>query len=69
MYFHVINDTLFCLDHRSNAGQAAVTIAGTTCTVSSISNTEIVCVTGQHTPSQKTSVTVEINGNGVADQV
>jgi hypothetical protein len=25
MYFHVINDTLFCLDHRSNAGQAAVT--------------------------------------------
>lgn len=69
MYFTVINIYVFCFDHRSNSGQASVTIAGTTCTVSSISNTEIVCTTGQHTPSQKTSVTVEINGNGVADKV
>ncbi|CAG2205079.1 unnamed protein product [Mytilus edulis] len=52
----------------NNPAQVDVTIAGTTCTVSTATDTQIVCTTGQHTPSQKTSVTVEINGNGIADQ-
>lgn len=57
------------LYYRNNPAQVDVTIAGTTCTVSTATDTKIVCTTGQHTPSQKTFVTVEINGNGIADQV
>lgn len=46
-----------------------VKIAGTRCNVTSVTDTEIVCITGQHSPSQKTNVWVEINGNGMATQV
>ncbi|XP_052063691.1 fibrocystin-L-like [Mytilus californianus] len=45
-----------------------VKIAGTPCNVSTVTDTEIVCLTGKHSPSQKTKVWVEINGNGMATQ-
>ncbi len=46
-----------------------VTIGGTECTIQSESETQIICRTGAHTPSEKTKVRVEVGNNGIAIQV
>ncbi|KAL3886654.1 hypothetical protein ACJMK2_026634, partial [Sinanodonta woodiana] len=52
----------------TTAGLVHVTIGGSTCTVSSVTDTVIVCVTGPHSGSIKTKVRVEVSGNGIAKQ-
>ncbi|KAL3886657.1 hypothetical protein ACJMK2_026637 [Sinanodonta woodiana] len=52
----------------TTTGSVSVTIDGSTCTVSSVTDTVIVCVTGPHSGSIKTKVRVEISGNGIAKQ-
>ncbi|XP_067676837.1 fibrocystin-L-like isoform X2 [Haliotis asinina] len=51
----------------SDSSAVSVSIGGTDCPVSTVSSTEIVCVTERST-SQKTKVRVEISGNGIAKQ-
>ena len=46
-----------------------MTIAGTPCDIQSESETQIVCRTGEHKPSEKTKVRVEVGNNGIALQV
>ena len=53
----------------SRPTETNVTIAGTVCAIKSESETEIVCRTGAHTPSEKTFVRVDVTGMGVATQV
>ena len=44
-------------------------IDGSTCTVSSVGNTQIECVTGPHMGSYSAKVEVEVGGNGIAQEV
>ena len=46
-----------------------VSIDGSECTIQTISDTEIVCLTGEHKQSVDTFVTVDINGDGDAWKV
>ncbi|XP_048254422.1 fibrocystin-L-like isoform X3 [Haliotis rufescens] len=52
----------------SDSSAVKVSIGGTDCPVSTVSTTEVVCVTERST-SQKTKVRVEVSGNGIAKQV
>ena len=44
-------------------------IDGSTCTVSSVGNTQIECETGPHLGSYSAKVEVEVGGNGIAQEV
>jgi hypothetical protein len=46
-----------------------VTIAGTPCDVSTVSNTQVVCTTNQHNKSETVKIEVQVAGNGIATQV
>lgn len=39
------------------------------CVASSVTNTEIVCVTGPHMGSIDAKVEVQVSGNGIAEEV
>jgi hypothetical protein len=53
--------------YRSDISSTEVTIGGVPCTVQSVSDTEIQCVTGPRPAgSIRTKVTVEISHNGIA---
>ncbi|XP_043545298.1 fibrocystin-L-like [Chiloscyllium plagiosum] len=52
----------FCSDISENN----VIIAETPCEIQSVNETNIVCVTGAHFPSQQTKVIVNVRGNGIA---
>ena len=58
-----------CMFSLSSSSGNLVTIAGTPCDVQSESETQIVCRTGEHKPSEKTKVRVEVGDNGIALQV
>ena len=44
-------------------------IDGARCSVNNISNTELECVTGSHAGSVHAKVEVEVDGNGIAEEV
>ena len=46
-----------------------VSIGGSECMIEDISDTEIVCSTGEHKQSVETTVTVHIDGDGDAFKV
>ncbi|KAM4026998.1 fibrocystin-L isoform 2-T2 [Anomaloglossus baeobatrachus] len=50
----------------TNTSAITVTIAQSPCVVQSANTTQIVCVTSAHSPSQRTNVTVYIEGQGIA---
>ena len=54
---------------RSIPGDVSVTIAGSSCTVSTATDTELECVTGPHAGSVVADVKVEVSGNGIAQEV
>ena len=51
------------------SGDVSVEIDGTACVVSSVTDTEIECVTGPHKGSVTTKVEVQVSGNGIAEEV
>ena len=55
--------------YRSVPGDVSVTIAGSSCTVSTATDTELECVTGPHAGSVVADVKVEVSGNGIAQEV
>ena len=55
--------------YSTDEGQVNVTIAGTTCDVSSVNDTSVECVTQAHRPSVKTKVDVSVGSKGIATQV
>ncbi|XP_048254094.1 fibrocystin-L-like [Haliotis rufescens] len=61
------NITITGTGFGSTTGAVTVTIGGADCSVSTVTTTEITCISGA-TSSQKTQVVVEINGNGMAKQ-
>ncbi|XP_068094022.1 fibrocystin-L-like isoform X1 [Hyperolius riggenbachi] len=50
----------------NNASLITVTIAQSPCNVQSANDTQIVCITSAHSPSQKAKVSVNVAGQGVA---
>uniref|UniRef100_A0A3P8VH65 PKHD1 like 1, tandem duplicate 2 n=1 Tax=Cynoglossus semilaevis TaxID=244447 RepID=A0A3P8VH65_CYNSE len=51
----------------TNTADVSVTIAGSVCDIESSSDTEIVCVTNEHRPSEETKVRVAIRDQGIAN--
>ena len=54
---------------RSSSADVSVTIDGSSCSVTTVTNTELECVTGPHAGSGVTRVEVEVSGNGIAEEV
>ncbi|XP_072104046.1 PKHD1 like 1, tandem duplicate 1 [Mobula birostris] len=50
----------------SNINETSVTVAEAACEIQSVNETNIVCITGAQSPSQKTKVKVNVKGNGIA---
>lgn len=57
------------LSNSTNTADVSVTIAGSVCDIESSSDTEIVCVTNEHRPSEETKVRVAIRDQGIANMV
>jgi hypothetical protein len=55
--------------YSNTAGDVSVSIGGSECTVTSVTDSEIMCTTGEHSPSVRTQVQVQIASNGIATQV
>ena len=60
---------IIIVTYRSIPGDVSVTIAGSSCTVSTATDTELECVTGPHAGSVVADVKVEVSGNGIAQEV
>ncbi|KAG8441692.1 hypothetical protein GDO86_010757 [Hymenochirus boettgeri] len=61
------SNSLFCVTPTQNdISLVSVSIAKTNCTVQSLNDTCIICVTGEHSPSQQAMVQVMISGQGFA---
>ena len=58
-----------CCLHSTNSADVDVTIAGSDCPISTISDSEIVCVTEAHAGSVEAQVEVAIQDTGIAYQV
>lgn len=59
----------FFVLYRSVVGNVEVKIDSSECIVSTVTDNEIVCVTGPHIGSIETKVEVQISGNGIAGEV
>ncbi|XP_072925977.1 LOW QUALITY PROTEIN: PKHD1 like 1, tandem duplicate 1 [Hemitrygon akajei] len=49
-----------------STNETSVTVAEAVCEIRSVNETNIVCITGAQSPSQKTKVKVNVKGNGIA---
>ncbi|GCC19600.1 hypothetical protein chiPu_0000096 [Chiloscyllium punctatum] len=59
--------TLYCqVPLHNDINENNVIIAETPCEIQCVNETNIVCVTGAHFPSQQTKVIVSVRGNGIA---
>lgn len=54
---------------RSVVGNVDVIIDNSACVVSSVTDIQIVCVTGPHMGSEVAKVEVQVSGNGIAGEV
>ena len=57
------------MNFSTTVEDVSVTIDGTPCIVDSATGTEVQCVTEPHQPSIRTKIRLEINSNGIANQV
>lgn len=53
----------------TNTGSVSVMIDGSTCTIDTVTDTQIECTTGSHLGSVEAKVEVQISGKGIAEEV